>query len=83
MSLEVTETNFMTPNGHGVIRGHSGLLDDPEGQGDLCGRIDLAYDPKRSRVIRGRRDLSYDLKGHGDLFGSCDLVYDPKRSRGH
>ena len=70
----------MTPKGHGVIRGH--LLYDPKGHGDLCGRFDLVYDPKRSR-IRGRRDLLYDPKGHGDLCGRFDLVYDPKRSRGH
>ena len=36
-------TYFMTPKGHG----------------DLCGRFDLVYEPKRSR---GRRDLLYDPK---------------------
>ena len=39
----------MTPNGHGVIRGHRDLLYDPECIGDLCGQFDLVFDPKRSR----------------------------------
>ena len=42
-------TYFMTPKGHGVIRGRRDLLYDPKGHGDLCGRFDLVYDPKRSR----------------------------------
>ena len=42
-------TKFMTPKGHGVIRGRRDLLYDPEGHDDLCGRYDLVYDPKRSR----------------------------------
>ena len=42
-------TLFMTPKGHGVIRGRRDLLYDPKGHGDLCGRFDLVYDPKRSR----------------------------------
>ena len=61
----------------------SDLLYDPKGHGDLCGRFDVVYDPKRQRVIRGRHDLLYDPKGHGDLCGPFDLVYDPKRSQGH
>ena len=46
--LEVAVT-FMTPKGHGVIRGRRDLLYDPKGHGDLCGRFDLVYDLKRSR----------------------------------
>ena len=42
-------TEFMTPKGHGVIRGRRGILYDPEGHDDLCGRYDLVYDPNRSR----------------------------------
>ena len=42
-------TYFMTPKGHGVIRGRRDLLYDPKGHGDLCGRFDLVYDPKRSQ----------------------------------
>ena len=41
-------TYFMTPKGHGVIRGRLDLY-DPKGHGDLCGRFDLVFDPKRSR----------------------------------
>ena len=33
------------PTGHWVIRGHDDLLCDPKGHCDLCGRIDLIYDP--------------------------------------
>ena len=72
----------MTPKGHGVIRGHCDLLNDPEGHSDLCARFDLSYDPIGHGVIRGRRDLLYDPNGHGDLCAWFDLVYDPKRSRG-
>ena len=50
-----------------------------QGNGDLCGRIDL----KGHGVIRGCRALHYDPEGHGDLFGQFHLVYDPKRSRDH
>ena len=55
MTPKVTETFvvgmtlFMTPKGHGVIRGRRDLLYDPKGHGELCGRFDLVYDPKRSR----------------------------------
>ena len=42
-------TQFMTPKGHGVIRGRRDLLYDPKVHGDLCGRFDLIYDPKRSQ----------------------------------
>ena len=72
----------MTSKGHGVIRGRRDLLNDPKCQGDLCGRFDIVYDPKRSGVIRGRRDLLYDPKGHDDLCGRFDLVYDPQKVTG-
>ena len=49
MTLVVGMTQFMTPKGHGVIRGHYDLLYDPKGHGDLCGLFDPVYDPKRSR----------------------------------
>ena len=42
-------TWFMTPKGHGVIRGRRDLLYVPKGQGELCGRFDLVSDPKSSR----------------------------------
>ena len=42
-------TLFMTPKGPWVIRGCRDLLYDPKGHGDLCGRFDQVYDPKRSR----------------------------------
>ena len=42
-------TYFITPKGNGVMRGHRDLLYDPILFGDLCGRFDLVYDPKRSR----------------------------------
>ena len=42
-------TKFLTPKGHGVIRGRRDLLYDPKGHGDLCGRFDLVYDPIRSQ----------------------------------
>ena len=29
------------------MRGPRDLLFDPRGHGDLCGRLDLVYDPKR------------------------------------
>ena len=32
-----------------VIRSRRDLLYDPKGDGDLCGRCDLVYDPKRSQ----------------------------------
>ena len=31
------------------VTGHCDLLYDPKGHGDLCGRFDPVYDPKRSR----------------------------------
>ena len=49
MTFLVGMTLFMTPKGHGVIRGHSDLLSDPKGHGELCGQFDLVYDSKRSR----------------------------------
>ena len=49
MTFAVSLTLFMTPKGHGFIRGHRDLLYDPKGHGDLCGRFDLVYNPKRSR----------------------------------
>ena len=42
-------TLFMTPIGHGVIRGRCGLLYDPKSRSDLCDQFDLDYDPKKSR----------------------------------
>ena len=77
VAFVVSLTYFMTPKGHGVIRGRPDLLYDPKGPGDLCGT------PKGHGVIRGRLDLLYDPKGHGNLCGRFDLLYDPKRSRGH
>ena len=55
MTLKVTVTFvvgltlFMTPKGHGVIRSRRDLHYVPKVQGDVCGRFDLVYDPKRSR----------------------------------
>ena len=49
VSFVVGLTLFMTPKGHGVIRGCRDLLYDPKGHGDLCVRFDLVYDPKMSR----------------------------------
>ena len=48
VTLVVSMTYFMTPNGHGVIRGRRDLLYDPKGHGDVCGQFDLVNDPKRS-----------------------------------
>ena len=45
MTFVVGLTQFMTPKGHGVIRGRRDLLYDPKGHSDLCGRCDLVYDP--------------------------------------
>ena len=42
-------TMFMTSTCKRVIRGRHDLFYDIKGHGDLCGRIDLVYDPKRSR----------------------------------
>ena len=42
-------TYFMTPKGHGVMRGHRDLLYDPKDHCDFSGRFDLVYDQKRSR----------------------------------
>ena len=39
----------MTQKGHGTMRVRHDLLNDPNGGGDLCGRFDLVYDPKKSR----------------------------------
>ena len=49
VTFVVSLTLFMTPKGHGFIKGRRDLLYDPKGHGDLCGRFDLVYDPKRSR----------------------------------
>ena len=49
MTFVVRLTLFITPKGHGVIRGHRDLFYDLKGQGDLCGQFDLIYDPKRSQ----------------------------------
>ena len=54
-SLEVTVTYFMTPKVTVTLvvsipsllpGGRRELLYDSKGHGDLCGRIDLVYDPK-------------------------------------
>ena len=37
----------MTPKDHGAIRGRRDLLFDTNYHVDLCGRFDLAYDPKK------------------------------------
>ena len=82
VTFEVDLTLFRTPKGHGA-RGHRDLLYDPKVHGDLCGRFDLVYYPKK---ITGSLEVAmtyFDPKGHGDLFGRFDLVYDPKRSRSH
>ena len=39
-------TKFLTPKGHGIIRGHRDQLYDPKGHSDLPGLFDLVYDPK-------------------------------------
>ena len=49
MTFLVGLTYFMTPKGHGVIRGRRDLIFDTKVHSDLCGRFDLAYDPKSSR----------------------------------
>ena len=49
VTLVVGLTYFMTPKGHRVIRGRRELLYHLKGYGDVCGRFDLLYDPKRSR----------------------------------
>ena len=73
----------MTPKGHGSLE-FSDLIYDPKGHGDLCGRFDVVYDPKR---VTGSLEVAMTYfmtpKGHGDLCGRFDLVYDPKRSQGH
>ena len=40
---------FMTPKGHGVIRGRRDLLYNPKGHGDTYGQFDLVFDPNMSR----------------------------------
>ena len=37
----------MTPKGHRVSRDHCGLLYDPKGNDDLCGRFDPGHDPQK------------------------------------
>ena len=37
----------MTPKDHRVIKGLHDLLYYTIGHGDLCGRFDLVYDPKK------------------------------------
>ena len=55
MTLNVTVTfvvglaYLMTPKGHGVNKGRSGLIYDPKGHGDLCGQFDLIFDLRRLR----------------------------------
>ena len=39
----------MTPKDNGVIRGHHDFLYEMKGHGDIRGRLDLVYDPKKSR----------------------------------
>ena len=43
----VSLTKFMTPKGHGVIRGRRDQHYDSK---DLCGQFDLVYDSKSSRT---------------------------------
>ena len=40
---------FMISKGYRLIRGRQDLLNDHKGHGDLCGKFDLVYDPKRSQ----------------------------------
>ena len=40
-------TYFMTPKGHGVIRGNHDLLFDPKGHGDLCGQFEPCLWPQK------------------------------------
>ena len=42
-------TKIMTPKGPGVNRGCRDLIYDPKDHKDLCGRLDLVNDPKRSQ----------------------------------
>ena len=51
MTSKVMVTLFMAEKGHRVIRGSRNLLYYPKGKSDLCGRFDLAYDPKRSQGL--------------------------------
>ena len=37
----------MTPKWNRVIRGRRDIRFDPKSHGDLCGRFDLVYDPKK------------------------------------
>ena len=73
----------MTPKGHGVIRGHRDLLNDPEVTVTFVVSLTYFMTPKGHGVMRGHRDLLYDPKGHCDLCCWFDLVYDLERSRGH
>ena len=49
VTFVVCLTYFMTQKGHRVNRVRRDLLYDPKGNGDLCGRFDLVYDPLMSR----------------------------------
>ena len=49
MTFVVGLTKFMTLKVHGIIRVRRDLLYDQKGHGNLCGRVDLVYDPKRSK----------------------------------
>ena len=51
VTFVVSLTNFMNPEGHGVIRGRRDLLYDLKCHGDLCGQFDLVYEPRRSRGL--------------------------------
>ena len=57
------------------MRGRRNLHYDSKGHGDLCGRIELVYDPERPQGIRCRRNQLHKPKG---LSGRFYLVYDPK-----
>ena len=47
VTFMVSLTLFMTPKGNGVMKDSCDLLYGLKGHGDLCGRFDLVYDPKR------------------------------------
>ena len=46
VTFVVSLTLFMTPKGHRFIRSRRDLIYVLIGNGDLCGRFDLVYDPK-------------------------------------
>ena len=77
----------MTRKGHGVIIGHSELLNDPKGHGELCGWFDIVYNPKRLRghlevavtyfiapKVNLTLDLDLDLAGDHKCPGNTILL---------